>query len=462
MAEYALSLGLQVIGTLIVISIIIPIMLAVFLPLVTVYLWLTRYYRMSNRDLARIESISRSPVSAHFAETLQGAVSIRALHAEAMYITENQRKTDDNTRALYFSQTVSVWLRIRLDILGALILGSCAAFAVASVGSTISPGSFGLLISYALGITSGLNYSVMLFSMAESMMNSVERVLYYSVPRDEEKWDATNPELEDRVSEGRLATAGAISFQGVEMRYREDLDLVLKGVSFDLKAGERIGVCGRTGSGKSSLLVALFRMVEPCGGTILIDGVDVSQISLYTLRSQLAIIPQDATLFYGTLRYNVDPFQSYTDAAIWEALQYCQLADVIRRLPLQLSTPVAEAGSNLSAGQRQLLCLARALLRKCRIVCLDEATANVDIETDALIQRVIRERMGGATVVTIAHRLNTVLDYDRVLVMEAGRVIEWGAPGELRRIEGGVFASMLQATTKGDKGRSSAVGDGAM
>ena len=183
-------------------------------------------------------------------------MSIRALHAKAMYITENQRKTDDNTRALYFSQTVSVWLRIRLDILGALILGSCAAFAVASVGSTISPGSFGLLISYALGITSGLNYSVMLFSMAESMMNSVERVLYYSVPRDEEKWDATNPELEDRVSEGRLATAGAISFQGVEMRYREDLDLVLKGVSFDLKAGERIGVCGRTGSGKSSLLVA--------------------------------------------------------------------------------------------------------------------------------------------------------------------------------------------------------------
>ena len=210
-------------------------------------------------------------------------------------------------------------------------------------------------------------------------------------------------------------------------------------------------------SGKSSLLVALFRMVEPCGGSILIDGVDISKVSLYTLRSQLAIIPQDATLFFGTLRYNVDPFQSYTDAAIWEALQYCQLADVIRRLPLQLSTPIAEAGSNLSAGQRQLLCLARALLRKCRIVCLDEATANVDIETDVLIQRVIRERMGGATIITIAHRLNTVLDYDRVLVMgDAGKVLEWGAPGELRRIEGGVFASMLQATTKGDTGGNAA------
>ena len=226
-----------------------PIMLAVFLPLVAAYIWLTRYYRMSNRDLARIESISRSPISAHFSETLQGAVSIRALKAEPKYVIENQRKTDDNTRALYYSQTVSVWLRVRLDVLGSLILGSCAVFAIASVGSTISAGSFGLLISYALGITNGLNYAVMLWSMAESMMNSVERVVHYSVPRDEERWDAADPDLEQTIITNKWPQRGAISFQDVQLRYRDDLPLVLKGISCDFVPGKRVGICGRTGSG---------------------------------------------------------------------------------------------------------------------------------------------------------------------------------------------------------------------
>ena len=452
MGEYALSIGLQVVGTLIVIAIIVPIMLAVFLPLVAIYLVLTRYYRMSNRDLARIESISRSPVAAHFAETLQGSVSIRALKAEPMYIAENQRKTDDNTRALYFSQTVSVWLRVRLDALGSLILGSCAVFAIASVGSTISAGSFGLLISYALGITNGLNYAVLLWSFAEAQMNSVERVVYYSVPRDEEAWDAADPALDLQAQSSHWPQHGAIAFHDVQLRYRPDLPLVLKGITCTFAAGQRVGVCGRTGSGKSSLLVALFRMVEPCGGRVTIDGVDVSRLSLHTLRSQLSIIPQDATLFYGTLRYNVDPFSQYPDDDVWAALSYVQLAAVVRRMPSQLLTPVAEAGANLSAGQRQLLCLARALLRRSRIVCLDEATANVDVETDGLIQRVVREQFGHATIVTIAHRLNTVLDYDRVMVMGEGKVVEWGTPAELRKKEGGLFAAMLQATTReGDK-----------
>ena len=192
------------------------------------------------------------------------------------------------------------------------------------------------------------------------------------------------------------------------------------------------------------MLVALFRMVEPCGGRVLVDGVDCQQLSLEMLRSQLSIIPQDATLFYGTIRYNVDPFAQYSDEEVWDALTYVQLADVIRRLPSQLLTMVAEAGSNLSAGQRQLLCLARALLRKSRIVCLDEATANVDVETDALIQRVIRQQFGQATIVTIAHRLGTVLDYDHLIVMDAGQIAESGTPDELRQ-RGGIFASMLSA-----------------
>ena len=224
-------------------------MLAVFLPLVVAYLWLTRYYRMSNRDLARIESISRSPITAHFAETLQGAVSIRALKAEPRYIVENQRKTDDNTRALYYSQTVSVGLRVRLDVLGSIILGSCAVFAVASVGSTISAGSFGLLISYALGITNGLNYAVMLWSIAEASMNSIERVVHYSVPRDEERWEAADPDIEQAAIDNKWPQRGAVSFENVELRYRDDLPLVLKGVSCNFEPGKRVGICGRTGSG---------------------------------------------------------------------------------------------------------------------------------------------------------------------------------------------------------------------
>ena len=249
---------------------------------------------------------------------------------------------------------------------------------------------------------------------------------------------------------------GSVVFKGVQLRYRDDLDLVLKGIDVTFKGGEKVGICGRTGSGKSSCLVALFRMVEPCGGELLIDGVNIQRIGITTLRSRISIIPQDATLFYGTLRYNCDPFNLYSDADIWQALTYVQLADVIRRLPNQLLTPVAEAGSNLSAGQRQLLCLARALLRKSRVVCLDEATANVDIETDALIQTVIREQFVSSTVITIAHRLNTVLDYDKILVMSEGEVAEWGSPDELRKKEGGLFAAMLQASTSGDKGGAGA------
>ena len=189
--------------------------------------------------------------------------------------------------------------------------------------------------------------------------------------------------------------------------------------------------------------MALFRLVEPAGGSIVIDGVECGSLSLTALRSRLSIIPQDATLFYGSLRANLDPFEQYSDAELWRCLQFVQLAEAVGRLPQKLSTQVAEAGSNLSVGQRQLLCLARALLRRSRIVCLDEATANVDIETDALIQAVIRSQFAACTVITIAHRLNTVLDYHRILVMQDGQVAEFGTPDELRRKQGGLFSQML-------------------
>ena len=246
-------------------------MLAVFLPLCAVYLYVTQFYRMSNRDLARLESISRTPVSTHFAETLHGAVSIRALKVEAAYAAESERRTDANTRALYFSQTVSVWLRVRLDVIGSLILGSCAVFAVASVGSTLSPGKFGLLISYALGVTNSMNYAVMLASMAEAAMNSVERVLYFSRSTDEEAWDAGDAQLSAAIESGerQWPPQGRIELRDLQLRYRPDLALVLKGVSVVLEAGQRVGVVGRTGSGQRTgdglqLLSAALLLTSPC------------------------------------------------------------------------------------------------------------------------------------------------------------------------------------------------------
>lgn len=445
MMEFAVSTTLGVIGILVVIAVIVPISLAGFLVLAFLYVWTSEYYRRSNRELQRLESIRRTPIFTHFAETLSGTASIRALQVQQMYLAENLRRVNENSRALYFSRVVNFWLQVRLNCIGAIILGGAACLGVAStdINSTISTGDFGLLVSYALGVTGLLNISVIIMSQVEAMMNSVERVDYYSVSRDEEQWEAKNPAISQSVQGGHWPVQGKIEFKDLQLRYREDLDLVLKNIDFTIPAASKVGVVGRTGSGKSSMLVALFRLVEPCGGSIVVDGVNIQDIALNEVRSNLAIIPQDAFLFHGTLKYNLDPHSQHTEQEVWQALEYVQLKGVVERMPNQLDTLIAEAGGNLSAGQRQLLCMARALLKKPKVICLDEATANVDITTDALIQTVIREQFRHSTVITIAHRLNTILDYDIILVLDKGRIAESGPPQQLMR-ENGIFASMLR------------------
>lgn len=316
------------------------------------------------------------------------------------------------------------------------------AVASPEIDGAVSTGNFGLLVSYALNITGLLNISVIITSQVEAMMNSVERVDYYSVPRDQEPAAARKPEVSQLVADGSWPSQGRIVIDNLQLRYRADLDLVLKGISLDIPAGSRVGIVGRTGSGKSSMLVALFRLVDPCGGSITIDGLDLADLSLNDIRSHLAIIPQDAFLFHGSFRYNLDPHSQYSDEEIWKALEYVQLKGVVERLPEKLETLIAEAGGNLSTGQRQLMCMARALLRKPKVICLDEATASVDIETDALIQTVVRTQFHGCTILTIAHRLNTILDYDMVVVLDRGNIAEVGNPQELMRANG-LFASML-------------------
>lgn len=473
MSEYALSTTLDVLGIVIVIAIIVPIALAMFALLAILYILVANYFRCANRDLQRLESVSRTPIFSHFSESLGGMASIRACQMQNMYALENKSRVNENTRFLYFSQAVASWLQVRLDLIGSIIIGGSAVLAVASpnIDGAISAGSFGLLLTYALNSSALLNASVVLLSQVEAQMNSVERVDYYSQNMDQEVNESLNPAINESVHGSHWPPKGQISIKQLKMRYRDDLDLVLKGIDLEIPAGKRVGIVGRTGSGKvdiifqslhhasfndlllmrcgclfcffqSSLLVALFRLVEPCGGSIVVDGVDLSQIESNEIRSHFSIIPQDAFLFQGTFKYNLDPHGLYTDEELWRALEYVQLKGVVERMPSQLLAQITETGNNLSTGQKQLLCMARALLKRPKLICLDEATASVDLESDFLIQSVIRTQFAGSTVLTIAHRLNTILDYDLIVVMENGLVAELGTPEELIQAHG-IFASML-------------------
>ncbi|XP_071499551.1 ATP-binding cassette sub-family C member 3-like [Diadema antillarum] len=279
---------------------------------------------------------------------------------------------------------------------------------------------------------------VRMTSELETNIVAVERVKEYA---------ETPTEAAAIVPDNRPAPSwpqeGGVKFINYSTRYREGLDLVIKGIDLTIKSGEKVGIVGRTGAGKSSLTLALFRIIEPAGGQIEIDGVDIAKIGLRDLRSRITIIPQDPVLFAGSLRMNLDPFESYTDDDIWLALKLSHLHTFISGLPEGLQHECTEGGENLSVGQRQLICLARALLRKSKILVLDEATAAVDLETDDLIQATIRTEFSECTVITIAHRLNTIMDSTRILVMDAGQIAEFGTPSELLA-KGGIFYAMAK------------------
>jgi len=303
----------------------------------------------------------------------------------------------------------------------------------------INPGLAGMALTYALSLTNILNMMVRVFSEIENQLVAVERIVEYSNLPTEGPY-----EVPHKKPDGNWPREGRIVIRDLKMRYRDNLDLVLKGVSAEIKPKEKVGVVGRTGAGKSSIMLALFRFVEPVEGTILIDDVDIREIGLSDLRSVLAIIPQDPILFTGTIRSNLDPTEVHTDHDIWGALEAVYMKETVQKLPSGLSNPVVENGENLSVGQRQLMCLGRALLRGTKILLMDEATASVDLETDALIQRTIREKFKNVTVITIAHRLNTILDSDRIIVMDHGKIVEFDTPQALEYNESSLFHAMLE------------------
>ncbi|KAI9355946.1 P-loop containing nucleoside triphosphate hydrolase protein [Zopfochytrium polystomum] len=433
------------ISTFIIIVYATPLFAAPLVPMLVVYYFLQKLYRETSRELKRLDSISRSPLYANFGETLSGLATIRAYREEARFIANNDRATNGNNSPYFLLITAQRWLSLRLETLGAVLVFCACAFGIIA-NKSLSPALFGLSLSYSLQVTQILNFCIRQFTDTEIAMNSVERVEHYS-NRIEVEADAVVPHNRPPTN---WPVKGDVTFTDVSMSYSPELPLVLKQVSFSVKDGEKVGIVGRTGSGKSSLMQALFRMVEISDGKVTIDGIDASTLGLFDLRKNLAIIPQDPVLFTGTYRSNLDPFSEYDDNQLWDALERAGLKSKVVEDDKGLEGKVTEGGENLSVGQRQLLCLARAMLKKPKILVMDEATANVDYETDALIQKSLREDFAAATVLTVAHRLNTVVDYDRVLVMGDGKVLEYDEPSVLLERDDSVFKSMVAETGDGN------------
>uniref|UniRef100_A0A8D3C946 ATP-binding cassette, sub-family C (CFTR/MRP), member 3 n=1 Tax=Scophthalmus maximus TaxID=52904 RepID=A0A8D3C946_SCOMX len=424
-------------STMLVIVSTTPIFAVVIVPLAVAYVFVQRFYVATSRQLKRLESVSRSPIYSNFSETITGASVIRAYGRHSAFVLMSDTKVDENQKSYYPGIVSNRWLGVRIEFIGNCIVLFAAMFAVTRKQS-LTAGLVGLSVSYALQVTMSLNWMVRMTSDLESNIVAVERVKEYSETKPEAPW-----EVEDKKPSPNWPVEGNVQFQNYSVRYREGLDLVLKNLTLSVKGGEKIGIVGRTGAGKSSMTLCLFRLLEAAAGEITIDEVKIAEIGLHDLRSKLTIIPQEPVLFSGTLRMNLDPFEQCSDDELWKALEQSHLHKFVRNQPAKLELECTEGGENLSVGQRQLVCLARALLRKTRILVLDEATAAIDLETDDLIQSTIRTQFEDCTVFTIAHRLNTIMDYTRVLVLDKGQVAEFDTPTSLIS-QKGIFYSMAK------------------
>ncbi|XP_074647217.1 multidrug resistance-associated protein 1-like isoform X2 [Tubulanus polymorphus] len=428
----------MVLGTIIIVCYSTPIFIAILVPLAIFYYMIQRLYISTSRQLKRIEAVKRSPIFSAFGESVVGASSIRAYCQQQRFMDIIDDLADRNNMA-YFPNIVSYrWLGFWLDMIGNVLVFATGIMAVAGKGS-IDAGVAGLAISYALRVTAGLTLMVRQTCDMETYIISVERIQEYTEVEPEADWynDETRPSPE-------WPQHGKVEFQDYCTRYRKGLDLVLKGIDVTIKPGEKVGIVGRTGAGKSSLTLALFRLIESASGYIVIDDVEISSLGLHDLRRCLTIIPQDPVLFSGTLRMNLDPFDEHSDDQLWKCLELGHLKGFVQNEPEGFQYECSEGGENLSVGQRQLLCLARALLRKTKILVLDEATAAVDLETDDLIQNTIRTAFADCTVITIAHRLKTILDYDRVMVLDRGIVEEYDSPANLMDNSSSIFYGMAK------------------
>ncbi|KAH3867978.1 hypothetical protein DPMN_031114 [Dreissena polymorpha] len=429
--------ALTTVAGVIVIIVCAPIFAAVIIPTIIIIGFMLHYYMPTARKLRRFEAVTRSPIFNHLSETLTGSTVIRSYRCNSRFVKEAANRIDTNSAFFFGANNGNRWISIRLQLFGNIIVLVVILLAVTS--DILNGGQLGLAITYAVQVTWSMNEVV--WSILEMEMSSVaaERINEYMDLPSEADWTG-----------GKVAPplnwpeTGIIEYDKYATRYRSGLELVLKGISFKINHGEKIGVVGRTGAGKSSLALSLFRIIESAVGDISIDGVRIADLGLHPLRTRITILPQDPVLFSGTLRMNIDPLGTFSDEEIWRAIDYAHLKNFVTSQSEGLMYDCGEAGQNLSVGQRQLVCLARTLLNKTKILILDEATAAVDMETDALIQLTIRSQFADCTILTIAHRLNTVMDYDRVMVLDQGRIKEFDEPRELLKNKEGIFHTMAK------------------
>merc|ERR1712159_163780 len=412
------------------------------IPLGYLYWLIQKWFRKTYTELQRVTSVANSPIFADFSQTLSGTSTIRAFGVQDGFFDSCKNSFDNMNTSYLLVQLSSYWLALRLDIMGGMIACFIGAIAVGTLGSEFIPaGWLGLALAYSIEVTSYLKYGVQMIARIEADMSSTERILYYSENIEPEA-PAVIPKNDPEP--GTWPSKGEIELNHISMRYR-DGPLALKDLSFKVNGGEKIGVCGRTGSGKSSLMIALFRISEiENDGSIVVDGVNIGEIGTAALRLNISIIPQDPVMFSNTVRYNLDPFATKTEQELWDVLKKVEMGEAIAQLPRGLDDMVAEGGENFSQGQRQLLCIARSLLRKPKILVMDEATASIDNETDSIIQQMIRKNFSDATVLTIAHRLNTIMDSDRILVLDDGHIAELDTPENLLAKEDGHFKAMVE------------------
>ncbi|KAK3884295.1 hypothetical protein Pcinc_011423 [Petrolisthes cinctipes] len=395
------------------------------------------------RELKRLDNILRSPVTQHIVSTITGLSLIRTLKKQHLFRNRMYNYIDKHLASVLLYQQSNVWFVYRMNIISFMATLTITIICVFTKG-IVSMASAGLAISSLNRVCSILPFLMKRKADIMSRLTSVERIIEYAFEVESEAALET-PYCTKPLLLNNWPSKGGIELMGVTLIYRPDLPPVLHGITASIKPAHKIGIVGRTGAGKSSLMCALLRLCELDSGKILVDGVDISTLALHTLRSNLSVIPQDPVLFQGTLRYNLDPFGEYTDLAVWEALEQAHLRDVISCQDNGLMSKVEAAGKNFSVGERQLICLTRALLRSSKILMLDEATASVDQETDRVIQATIRQAFNTSTVLTIAHRLNTVAIYDKIMVLEAGQIVEFGSPVELMQRQTSVFREMMVA-----------------
>ncbi|KAJ5482896.1 hypothetical protein N7539_006342 [Penicillium diatomitis] len=439
-----LAAGLESGSVIVAGAIVNPLSIVPIVPLASACVYYSRAYLVAAREMKRMENIARSPIYEKFNSSLTGLLTIRAYGKPHIYIEQMQHLVDGHARAYWHQWLLTRWLGTRINIIGA-IFTTCVAVLVTSQNGADAAAA-GFAIGFSIQLYSAITLLTQVYTSLELDLNSVDRVLEYS-DVESERYEGIDPPA-------AWPTEGRLEIANLTVKYASDLPPVLRGLNINIKGNQRVGIVGRTGAGKSSLALALFRFLEASQGQILIDGIDIAKMTLTQLRSRLAIIPQNPVLFSGTVRSNLDPFQEHDDDELISALAQVKCPSSTAELPSsELDMPVSESGLNLSQGQRQLLCLARAIVSNPKVLILDEATSSVDNATDENIQQALRARFGrgSSTLLVIAHRLSTIADFDHILVLDRGMAVESGSPQELINIENGIFRAMIEKDSESDQ-----------